>query len=235
MKKLILLLLLFSIPCFALGFALADDEPGPEHVVALKVHVCAHLPYLHGWCSKEKALNFIDLVLQVKPQVCVEIGAFGGSSVLPVAYALKLLNKGIVIGIDPWDKIEVLKYFDPKEDAKNIEYWDKFVDFDNIYHSYLNMISYHGLEKYCKTLRMTSEKAASQLETIDILHIDGNHNEAVALQDVKLYLPKVRMGGYVWLNDSTWPCMQPAIELLQEHCDVVRLIDNGNCILFKKR
>lgn len=231
MKKLVLLILLFSIPCFAL----ADEKPGLEHVVALKNHVCAHLPYLHGWCSKEKALNFIDLVLQVKPQVCVEIGAFGGSSILPVAYALKLLNKGIVIGIDPWDKMEILKYFGPDENQQNVEYWEKHLDLNNVYNHYLHMIVYHGLENYWKTLRMTSEKAASQIGTIDILHIDGSHAESVALQDVELYLPKVRMGGYIWLNDSTWPCMQPAIELLQEHCDVVRLIDNGNCILFKKR
>ncbi|MFI5334316.1 MAG: hypothetical protein ACHQT8_04015, partial [Chlamydiales bacterium] len=42
-------------------------------VDALKQRVCNVLPHLEGWCSKEKALNFIDLVLDVQPKVCVEI------------------------------------------------------------------------------------------------------------------------------------------------------------------
>jgi Methyltransferase domain len=225
---------IFLLFCFLTCFAQANSDLNQTHVEALKVHVCGHLPNLMGWCTREKALSFIDLVLEVRPQVCVDIGSFGGSSVLPVASALKFLGQGVVIAIDPWDKIEALKHFDPFEDQRHMDWWGK-VDFNQVYQSYLNMIRVHDLGKYCKTMKMTSEKAASQIPSIDILYIDGNHSEEIAAQDVMLYLPKVISGGYIWLNDSTWPCMQPAIALLQESCDVVRLIDNGNCILFKKR
>ncbi|HUD01937.1 MAG TPA: class I SAM-dependent methyltransferase [Rhabdochlamydiaceae bacterium] len=231
MKKIILSLFFCFLPCLTY----AGGELDQAKVEALKNHVCRNLSTLHGWCSQEKAQNFIDLVLEVKPDVCVEIGTFGGSSVLPVASALKFLDHGIVYAIDPWDKIEALKYFDPYEDHRHMDWWGK-IDFFGIYHSFLNMVSNHELGKYVKVLRMTSEKAADEVkEAIDILYIDGNHSEAIALLDVKLYLPKVRQGGYIWLNDSTWSCMQPAVELLQESCDAIRLIDNGNCILFKKR
>lgn len=230
MKKTILSLFFYFLPCLTC----VAGELDPVRVESLKNHVSRNLSTLHGWCSQEKALNFIDLVLEVKPDVCVDIGSFGGRSVLPVASALKFLDHGIVIAIDPWDKIEALKHFDPYEDHRHMDWWGK-VDFFGIYNSFLNMISNHELGKYVHVLRLSSERAAPEVGDIDILYIDGNHSDAIALLDAKLYLPKVRSGGYIWVNDSTWTCMQPAIEFLQESCDPVRLIDNGNCILFKKR
>ena len=72
------------------------------------------------------------------------------------------------------------------------------------------------------------------IDCIDILYIDGNHSEPASMKDVMLYLPKVRQGGYIWYNDSIWPERQEALDLLSEECEVVKLIDDGNCILFKK-
>jgi cephalosporin hydroxylase len=200
----------------------------------VKNKVCTVLPSIYGWCSQEKALNFIDLVIEVQPQVCVEIGVFGGSSLFPVACALKFLRKGIIYGIDPWDKGECIKYYDSKKDEANIQWWTS-INLEAIYNAYMNMIKRFGLEKYCKTIRSTSEKAVSNIiADIDILHIDGNHSEASFLQDVMLYFPKVRSGGYIWLNDALWDEAQPAADFLLQHCVMVKLIDNGNCVLFRK-
>ena len=200
----------------------------------LKDRVCNILPSINGWCSKEKALNFIDLVLEVKPQVCVEIGVYGGSSLFPVASALKFLDDGVIIGIDPWDKLECVKYFDPIEDKINLDSWIK-ADLDWILKTFLLMLKRNGLEEYCFIMKMSSEKAASQIETIDILYLDGNFSEEGSLLDVRLYLPKVRSGGYIWMNDALSPKRTQAGELLLEACDVVKFIDSGSCILYKKR
>jgi len=214
--------------------ALAAEEPEIS-VDALKQEVFEVIPTLYGWCSKEKADNFIDLVLDVKPQVYVEIGVFGGSSLFPVASALKYLGEGVVIAIDPWDKKETIKYFDPTEDATDLKWWTS-INFERIYYSYMHLIKRFDLEEYCLTMKMTSEKAAPKINTpIDILYIDGNHSEACSIQDVELYLPKVKEGGYIWMNDTLWASRQQAVELLSDACDVVKVIDNGNCILFKKR
>lgn len=215
--------------CCLLSTAFANLE-----VEDLKQRVSKVLPTLEGWCSQEKAMNFIDLVLEVKPEVCVEIGAFGGSSVFPVASALKFLGNGTLIAIDPWDKIECIKYFDPIEDAEHLKWWGN-LNINYIYYAYLNMLKKNGLEDYVVTLRSTSENAISHIDTIDILYIDGNHSELVSLLDVELYLPKVRDGGYVWYNDAPWPDRQEALELLLDACDVVKHIDDGKCILLKKR
>jgi cephalosporin hydroxylase len=231
MKKSIIFFLLCFISCFA-------NKPIDFHAITsvedLKRQVLRDLPFIPGWCSKEKALSFIDLVLEVEPQICVEIGVFAGSSIFPVASTLKFLEQGVVIAIDPWDKIECLKHMDPIEDQKHLDWWGK-IDMEEIFKTYSNSIKKFGTENYIITCRTTSEKAAPKIESIDILYIDGNHSRKIALQDVMLYLPKVCSGGYIWINDSTWACMQPAVELLQKSCDIIRVIDNGNCILFRKR
>lgn len=203
-------------------------------VDALKQEVCTVLPTLEGWCSKSKALAFIDLVLETKPEVYVEIGVFGGSSLYPVASALKYLGKGTIIGIDPWDKIECIKYFDPVDDAEHLKWWGS-LNINYVYQSLNNMLRKHKLENYVKIIKETSEEATSQIDEIDILHLDGNHSEFCSIQDVELYLPKVKKGGYIWMNDTLWKERQDAVDLLVETCDVIRLLDNGNCILFRKK
>jgi hypothetical protein len=226
--------ILFFIVC-ALSFLNANSAlPTDEKIDELKRRVCGALPLLEGWCTTEKAVNFIDLVLEVEPDVCVEIGVFGGRSLFPVAYTLKFLDHGVIYAIDPWDKFECLKYFDPVENQFDIIWWGK-LNLNYIYGSYFAMLRKYDLEKHCITLKMTSERAASEIDTIDILHIDGNHSEETSLSDVRLYLPKVRSGGYIWMNDSSWPDRQEAIDLLIQSCDFVKLIDGCNCILFKKR
>lgn len=226
MKKIFSLLLIFTA-------ALLNADVSKEQ--KLKDQVLNALPSVEGWCSKEKALNFIDLVLETKPDVCVEIGVYGGSSLFPVASTLKHLEHGIIIAIDPWDKIECIKYFDPVEDKVNLNWWGK-LNLDYIYNLYLKMLKRYDLNEYCITIRAPSEEAVNEIdEPIDILHIDGNFSKEGTSQDVILYLPKVRSGGYIWINDALSTKRQEAVDMLNDACDVVKLIENGNCILFKKR
>ncbi|HSX12960.1 MAG TPA: class I SAM-dependent methyltransferase [Chlamydiales bacterium] len=214
---------------FCFGFLQAK---GKEDI--LKDQVCNILPSLEGWCSKEKALNFIDLVLEVKPNVCVEIGVFGGASLFPVASALKFLGKGIVVGIDPWERSECIKHYHPIKERDDYIWWS-CLDFNNIYDSYCMMLRRNALGDFCISIKSTSERAASFLKDIDILYIDGNANEQVTVQDVTLYLPRVLSGGYIWINNAHWPQREKAIYLLGESCDFVKSIDNGSCLLFKKK
>lgn len=173
-------------------------------------------------------------MIETNPKVCVEIGVFGGASLFPVASALITLGEGVIIGIDPWDKVECIKYFDPVEDQADLQWWGK-LNLNYVHNSYLKILKTYGLEKCVITKMMTSEKAAADIEMIDILHIDGNHSEIAFTQDVTTYLPKVRSGGYIWLNDALWESAQMAVDLLLESCEVIKAIDSGNCVLFKKQ
>lgn len=219
---------------FLFLFGLVSVLYGEPKFEEVKRKVSTVLPSINGWCSQEKAMNFIDLVMEVKPKVCVEIGVFGGSSLFPVACALRSLGEGVVYAIDPWDKFECIKYYDPIKDKANLQWWAS-IDLEYVYNEYLNLLKRFGIGSYCVTIRTNSARAVDVVNNIDILHIDGNHSEISFLQDVTLYLPKVRPGGYIWLNDALWDDAQLASDFLLDHCEVIKLIDDGNCILFQKR
>lgn len=225
MKKIIVLLF------FLCGISSIHAK---QTVEDLKREVVQGLPSILGWCSKEKALSFIDLVLEVKPQVYVEIGVFGGSSVFPVASALKFMRQGVIIAIDPWDKFEAIRHFDPMNDEIHLAWWSN-LNFEYIYHSYLNVLRKYALEDYCVTIRATAENAASKVGVIDILYMDGSPGEDAFSQDVTLYLPKVRSGGYIWVNDCLGANRQTGLDILMEFCEPVQVMDSGTCVLFKKK
>ena len=226
MKKVLLCGIFLSY--FNTGFASFFPE------FEFKKEVCEELQKLEGWCSEDKALRFIELVLSEKPNLCVEIGVFGGASLYPVAAALKSLNKGKVIGIDPWNTAESVKFYELPQEREHFEWW-LTVDFESIRNAYRKMLLKNQLQDFVVTIEATSEDAASQiLEEIDILHIDGNPSEEKSLQDLSLYLPKVKSGGYIWFTDFGKVSKRKALEELFVKCKVIKIIDNGKCILFKK-
>jgi hypothetical protein len=71
-------------------------------------------------------------------------------------------------------------------------------------------------------MRMTSKESVIFFpdNSIDILHIDGNHSEDPALFDAKNWLPKVRPGGYIWFDDANWPTTKKAVDYLLETCEL---------------
>ena len=63
----------------------------PDDVFALILEAEAKLA---GWCSREKSLTIARMVLQERPKTCVEIGIFGGRSLVPCAAALRHIGAG---------------------------------------------------------------------------------------------------------------------------------------------
>lgn len=225
MKKLLLLICLVGL---LHGYTQSEIDTLKKEIIAARTTI-------YGWCSHEKLLNFVDLVLEVKPDVCVEIGVYGGASLLPVAYTLKFLKHGIVIGIDPWDFIECIRGLDSIKYEGAWRTWLS-IPMDVVYYDFQQLVKRFKLDDYVYVYNTTSEKAADQIEPfIDILHIDGSHSEYASTRDIQLYLPKVRSGGYIWLTDAIWIERGEAVDLLLEECDVVKLIDDQACMLFKKR
>lgn len=216
---------------FASVSLLAAAEPDSA---LLKEQVAEGLKAIPGWCTREKSDSFIDLILQTKPHIWVEIGVFGGSTLFPAASALQALGEGIAIAIDPWDKIEALRHLDPARNPEDWRWWSR-VNLREIEHSFRQMLEERGLQNTVAVLKMTSKDAASKIRKIDILYIDGNLSEEGVLEDVRLYLPKIVPGGYIWLNDALWTSRQAAQDLLLQSCRFIRSIDGGNCLLFQKR
>ncbi|MBS0628660.1 MAG: class I SAM-dependent methyltransferase [Verrucomicrobia bacterium] len=208
-----------------------------SHDVQWEIYKSRSLPelsHIDGWCSQDKAQNMMDLIYATHPQICVEIGVFGGSSIYPTAKALAYQKSGVVYAIDPWSKEDCSEGYTPGD--PNYEWWNS-VDLDKIYRNFIQMLKKHHLQHHCVVMRMTAEQACASFvnETIDILHIDGNHSEESALRDAELYLPKVKRGGYIWFDDVNWRSTTKAIEFLSDYCDEVPEMFANNCVLFRKR
>ena len=70
---------------------------------------------LEGWCSEDKMVKLYDLIIKTKPSFLVEIGVFGGKSLLSQAFALKENNKGIIHGVDSWKSSDCIAGMDHNE------------------------------------------------------------------------------------------------------------------------
>lgn len=192
-------------------------------------------PTIPGWCSAEKAAVLAQAVLTERARVVVEIGVFGGSSLIPMAMALQHQGFGCVFGIDPWDTSSAIE---DMVDPANLEWW-RGVDLESIRRGCEAIIEAHALHFYTRLVQARAEDVVERFgQEIDILHIDGNHSEAKSTTDAALYLPKVRPGGLVFFDDVGWteagkPTTRKAVALVEAACD--RLFDVSGCAVLRKR
>jgi cephalosporin hydroxylase len=182
---------------------------------------------LPGWCPTEKARDMRELILATRPAVCVEIGVFGGASLIPTAEALRDAGGGVVYGVDPWTTEAALE---GDHDRDSSDWWAR-EDMLAAYVACMTAITSRGLWPYVRILAGPSQCVASAIFGIDILHIDGNHSEIASCRDVYYYLPRVRPGGYVWMDDTDWRTTQKAAGLLRASCEVVT--DRGRYRLYQ--
>jgi predicted O-methyltransferase YrrM len=195
------------------------------------------LPTIHGWCTFEKASKFYNFIIEEKPNICVEIGVFGGSSLIPQAIALKENGSGTIFGIDPWSTDAALECM---IDEDNKKWWGQ-LDLEDIYKHCQNNVNKYELQNYCTLIKDKAENAVTRFadESIDLLHIDGNHSEDLSYKDAVLYLPKVKSGGYIFFDDIYWTegdnhaTTRKAIGYLLKSCDKVEVVNN-DCLILKK-
>lgn len=203
---------------------------------ALEATILKVIAPLEGWCWPEKALAMADLILREKPATVVEIGVFGGRSLIPQALALKANGTGIAYGIDPWRKEDALEGL--LSDADHA--WWASVDLDLIHAGCMRAIWDADVENHCIIVRSHSRHCPRLFGGgIQVLHVDSTHSEAASTRDVNLYLPQVPAGGYIWMDDVNWPTVAKAVALLDAACDRVEKLEltggGSMCVLFRKK
>lgn len=191
---------------------------------------------LEGWCLHEKAVAIAEMILQERPAICVEIGIFGGRSLIPAAAALRHAGAGVIYGIEAWDPAAAT--VNPTH-AENDTWWHQ-VDFPRIKHEFYRFITDMNLTGQVRIIEAQSSRAAALFDSIDYLHIDGSHAMVSAVEDVMLYVRKVRPGGIVLFDDVEWETTAPAQALLRQFCDPVRMLghlDTGRqlCAVMRRR
>lgn len=191
-----------------------------------------HLKTSSGWCDPIKAIALADLVMANRPAACAEIGVFAGKSALSIAFGLRArattspASSGVLYAIDSWSAPDSLVDTSP-EDAK---WWSNNVNLDAIYEEFIGHLHTTGLGRYVRVLRMASIDAAKLVGPLDLLHIDGCHSEWSSTSDVTLWLPKLRVGGTLVMDDVNWPSTQTAVRFARKFCDEVRVVNSPESV-----
>jgi len=189
----------------------------------------------YGWCTPDKAMAMAELIVDTRPNLCVELGVYSGKSLIPQALALKSNQHGYIVGIDPWQNDAAAE---GDSDEANKRWWAT-IDLKQIRLFCEGNVRRFAVERYCATVPWRSENLAAAFQdgSVNIIHIDGNHTELASVRDVNLWLPKLTPQGYVWFDDFNWTTTAAAVRLLDERCDVVREVVNPtmHCRLYRLR
>lgn len=164
---------------------------------------------IHGWCTHEKAAALMDLVYKSNSSLCVELGVFGGKSLLPIALASKKINPSSkVIGIDAW---ETQASLEGKNDEANDAWWSN-INYDEIYEYTKDLMKSNDVDSIVELWRCKSRDAVSKFadNSIDVLHQDSNHSEEISCEEVELYSKKVKLGGFWIFDDTDWSTTKTA-------------------------
>jgi hypothetical protein len=171
-----------------------------------------------GGCSASKAYVMATLIRELRLTASLDIGVYRGRSLLPQALAHRRYTGGIAYGVDPWSRQEALQ----RDTADLRSALDRFVettDFDAIYGDVQRLIKEAGLDANCSLVRKTSAAAAVHFRetglTFGLIHIDGNHDTAVVVQDVRDFEPLLRPGGMLILDDVSWSSVRPAYDMIE--------------------
>lgn len=239
MKYFLILLCVFSTSYAEWNpeYCLMDDDISvlqDAEYVEMKSKVCAALK--NTWCSEEKANLLMDLTMVTRPKVCVEIGAFVGSSVLPVAATLQIMNQGQMYAVDAWSNTVACRFLDDTDPNKA---WWSTVDMNAVKGMFDHLMNEWMLEKTCVVMHNPSMEAVNEIGEIDFLHIDGDYSTKGSMEDVTMYVPKVREGGYILFSNlyTMVNGKQPRLKAfckLFESCEMICSIEKDNAILFRK-
>jgi hypothetical protein len=194
---------------------------------------------LNGWCDERKAQSIANLISTIQEKVRgVEIGVFAGRSLFAAAVGCRANpHGGRVLGIDSYDAEENLRGVDTPEHRRH---WPQHL-VDEAQAAMWSTRDRLGLAGFCDVLVGKSVNMADKItEGLNYLHIDGNHSSAGAVLDAELYLPKVKAGGLV-LVDDTKPGdkaefldgVMDCVRVVEQSCDLVE--DHGNWRAYRKR
>lgn len=179
-----------------------------------------------GGSSLTKALVVGDLIVRHDVRTLVEIGVYRGRFLLPAAVVLRDLERGPAIGIDPYAAKEAAQRdlaADRPDVAETVEEWVASLDWDGLHRDVLAAIDAFELDAVCVVDRRPSEEAAADLnaQSIDLVHIDGNHDRRHVETDLELYLPKLRSGGLVVIDDLTWAGVSAAVAARSDQLELL--------------
>jgi len=133
-----------------------------------------------GWLTDEEGEALYDLAKRCEGRgVIVEIGSWKGKSTICLGIGSRAGNSVRIFAIDP-----------------HADY--RFGEFKS-------NVERAGIADLVTPIASLSQSAAGDFhEPIELLFVDGSHEEALVREDFDKWVPKVVDGGWVAFHDTTW-------------------------------
>lgn len=182
-----------------------------------------------GGASLSKALVLGDLIVAHDLRHLVELGVYRGRLLLPLATLLHGLGRGEIVGVDPYSADAAIQT-DPHDVGVDLRAWPHEQDWERLHGDVLAAVERWQLAGHARLIRERSLQAAAHFApgSIDLLHVDGNHDASAVSADLHTYLPMIRRGGFVVLDDASWPSVSGHYRQLSERQRLVfSLFDLG--------
>lgn len=171
-----------------------------------------------GMSDNQKLKSLVSLFSRVPSGDVVEIGSYWGRSAYALAFLAQQYHTGSMISVDPWD---VASISSQGEGTELVDKTAMLIDWDAVHRGFivavsgLNNINYirqpaeeaiHVYEAVSKEGQLTTDELGSVSVSgeIALLHIDGNHKYEQVKKDILLWLPYVKTGGWVLVDDYEW-------------------------------
>ena len=219
----------------ALGLAVGIDPLGAYAGTALGTEIAAAVATVPvdfgGGSSVFKGVLMGSLIASEGLRTAVEIGVHRGRSLVALAVAERAVG-GHAWGIDPY---ALTAYPDPTMGGAGPAGVRRLAARCTTSRRRSatrgRRSPRNGLDGCCTLLQGTAAEAAPRFApaSIDLLHVDGNHSEASVRDDLQRYLPLVRPGGIVVVDDISWRSVRRAAEPLLDGAEIVfELVDKEN-------
>ena len=161
----------------------------------------------------------------------VEIGVFGGATLLDL-YEICKTNNNKIYGIDPFEKITIFNGRTSEETDVNIQNEAREAYKTNR-ERLLSIISKYNLDDIITVIDEPSGSAVSEFkdDSIDLLHIDGDHSTQGVYNDLVNYWPKMRKGtGVILGDDFGWKSVKDAVD---KFCQEYKVTYTVGCSYYK--
>jgi hypothetical protein len=194
----------------------------PKHI---ENAIYEYIPHQEGWATPERCCEMASRIIETKARICVDIGVYAGRSTVSMGFAARELQTSHVFGIDPW-KIDTAIEGDNVEE--NARWWKEKSNLEEMHRQTMHTIWAHRLDEWVTIIRNGSQYVHQLFPVIDFMNLDGCHTEIASCRDVNLYFPKLRQGAYATVDDCDWQTMQPALRLIEEQCDLIKVMKGDN-------
>lgn len=178
--------------------------------------------FIDGWFNQEHLFSqMVSSCNDIDYYKFVEIGSWKGRSSCYMGVEILNSNKNIKFDcIDTW--LGSKEHRDPKSN-----HYEPLLQIENgLYNLFLRNIK--PLESVITPQRMTSVDACKlyEDESLDFIYIDGDHDYLSVKEDINIWYPKLKNGGYIAGDDfeeDAWPGVYYAInEYFNNNVTVIR-------------